>query len=129
MSHARAITSLNSSRALICDASSRIALRKGATSYRTLIRYFDGTCLPTDQSLSYMSLRVEGMAELTYLRRMLEAKSMNGHRDESSDVVGSDERASVRAMNPVRSSERPGKHTCMEGGFNAVRQPERKFAA
>jgi len=74
------------------------------------------------QSLSYMSLRVGGMAELYDSGRMLEAKSMKC----DFDVI--DECASAHAMNPAHRSVWSGKHTSMEGGFHAVRQPERKFA-
>jgi hypothetical protein len=122
-SHLDAIASLNSSRALICDASLRIALRKGATSKTRWSVYSEGTCSQLDQSLSYMPLRVGGMAELCDSRRMLEANSMKC----DSDVI--DERVLARAMNPVHPRGRSGKHTSMEGGFNAIRQPERKFAA
>jgi hypothetical protein len=122
-SHIDAIASLNSSRALICDASLRIALRKGATCNTRWTACFEGTCLPLDQSLSYMRLRVGGMAELCDSGRMLEANSMK------CDVDVIDESALARAMNPVHPSRWSGKHTGMEGGFNAVRQPERKFAA
>lgn len=122
MSHIDAIASLNSSRALICDASLRMALRKGATCKTRWNAWFEGTCLPLDQSLSYMPLRVGGMAELCDSERMLQVKSMNC----DFDVI--DECALARAMNPVRPSGCSAKHTSMEGGFNAVRQPERKFA-
>jgi hypothetical protein len=123
MSHIDAIASLNSSRALICDASLRIALRKGATCNSRWNVGHEGTCSPLDQSLSYMRLRVGGMAELCDSERMLQAKSMNC----DFDVI--DECALARAMNPIHPSGCSGKHTSMEGGFNAVRQPERKFAA
>jgi hypothetical protein len=79
--------------------------------------------LALDQSLSYMRLRVGGMAELCDLRRMLEANSMK------CDFEAVGKRALARAMNPAHLSSCSSKHTGMEGGFNAVRQPERKFAA
>src|SRR4051812_44578454 len=123
MSHLDANASLNSSRALICDASLRIALRKGATCKTHWNVSTEGTCSPLDQSLSYIPLRVGGMAELCDSRRMLEANSMK------CDVEVIDESALARAMNPIHPSGCVGKHTNVEGGFNAVRQPERKFAA